>query len=189
MAEVLSNANLVAREGREKQRYHDGRRLVAGCIPIRVVSANAVDTSSPMEIEVLLINSRNKKGLVFPKGGWENDETAEEAAMREAMEEAGVRGYVNGSLGPFDFESRRRKKGRAHIFVLHVTEEMDAWPEMKKRSRAWYPLKEAKTLCKHSWMHEALMTCEAVGLFASAAYQQRPDVPAPLLNPAPTPTT
>jgi len=26
------------------------------------------------------------------KGGWENDETVEEAAVREAIEEAGVRG-------------------------------------------------------------------------------------------------
>jgi diphosphoinositol-polyphosphate diphosphatase len=31
--------------------------------------------------------------IVFPlKGGWENDETVEEAAAREAIEEAGVRG-------------------------------------------------------------------------------------------------
>jgi len=31
--------------------------------------------------------------LVFSlKGGWENDETVEEAAVREAIEEAGVRG-------------------------------------------------------------------------------------------------
>jgi len=31
--------------------------------------------------------------VVFPlKGGWENDETVEEAAVREAIEEAGVRG-------------------------------------------------------------------------------------------------
>ena len=28
------------------------------------------------------------------QGGWETDETAEEAAVREAMEEAGVRGSV-----------------------------------------------------------------------------------------------
>lgn len=31
--------------------------------------------------------------FAFPfKGGWENDETVEEAAVREAIEEAGVRG-------------------------------------------------------------------------------------------------
>jgi diphosphoinositol-polyphosphate diphosphatase len=33
------------------------------------------------------------------QGGWENDETVEEAAAREAIEEAGVRGdIVVGSL-------------------------------------------------------------------------------------------
>ena len=30
----------------------------------------------------------------FMKGGWENDETVEEAAVREAVEEAGVRGEL-----------------------------------------------------------------------------------------------
>lgn len=33
--------------------------------------------------------------IVFPlKGGWENDETVEQAAVREAVEEAGVRGDI-----------------------------------------------------------------------------------------------
>jgi 8-oxo-dGTP pyrophosphatase MutT (NUDIX family) len=30
--------------------------------------------------------------IVLLQGGWENDETVEEAAAREAIEEAGVRG-------------------------------------------------------------------------------------------------
>lgn len=30
--------------------------------------------------------------LLCAQGGWENDETVEEAAVREALEEAGVRG-------------------------------------------------------------------------------------------------
>lgn len=30
--------------------------------------------------------------LLLSKGGWENDETVEEAAARESMEEAGVQG-------------------------------------------------------------------------------------------------
>ena len=35
----------------------------------------------------------NYYDVAFPlKGGWENDETVEEAAVREAIEEAGVRG-------------------------------------------------------------------------------------------------
>lgn len=32
--------------------------------------------------------------LFYYQGGWEDDETAEEAACREALEEAGVRGML-----------------------------------------------------------------------------------------------
>ena len=39
-----------------------------------------------------MVSNRHTHGLIFPKGGWETDETAEEAAARESMEEAGVRG-------------------------------------------------------------------------------------------------
>ncbi|CAL0323452.1 unnamed protein product [Lupinus luteus] len=48
------------------------------------------------EIEVLVISSQNQKGkgILFPKGGWELDEYKKEAALRETMEEAGVRGIV-----------------------------------------------------------------------------------------------
>ena len=80
-------------------------------------------------------------------GGWETDETAEEAAARESMEEAGVRGtcvYV----GEFKFKSRKKAlnasglKGGclARVFVMDVTEEMTEWPEQKKRTRRWMPI-------------------------------------------------
>lgn len=32
--------------------------------------------------------------LIYLQGGWESDETVEEAACREALEEAGVRGVL-----------------------------------------------------------------------------------------------
>ncbi|KAL8161794.1 hypothetical protein V2J09_013283 [Rumex salicifolius] len=40
------------------------------------------------------------------KGGWENDETVEQAAVREALEEARVRGDLMASLGEYDFKSK-----------------------------------------------------------------------------------
>lgn len=36
-----------------------------------------------------------KQSIVFNQGGWENDETEYEAACREALEEAGVKGKLN----------------------------------------------------------------------------------------------
>jgi diphosphoinositol-polyphosphate diphosphatase len=76
-------------------------------------------------LKVLMISTPNRKDLVFPKvreehnysvmffickkinelllcfdflhlkGGWENDETIYEAACREVLEEAGVKGIIN----------------------------------------------------------------------------------------------
>ena len=49
----------------------------------------------PDTVEVLLITSRAGKGhLGFPKGGWERDESGADAAQRETVEEAGVRGEL-----------------------------------------------------------------------------------------------
>ena len=47
---------------------------------------------SAENVRVLLVTSRSGAGLVFPKGGWETDESCEAAAARETVEEAGVRG-------------------------------------------------------------------------------------------------
>ncbi|XP_038992202.1 nudix hydrolase 16, mitochondrial-like [Hibiscus syriacus] len=86
-------SDLVARTGRLQQRYEAGFRLVAGCIPFRYGNSNETDdVKFGKVVEVLMITSTSGPGLLFPKGGWENDETVEEAAVREAIEEAGVRG-------------------------------------------------------------------------------------------------
>jgi diphosphoinositol-polyphosphate diphosphatase len=46
------------------------------------------------ELEVLVVSSQKSQRLMFPKGGWELDESLEEAASRESLEEAGVIGNV-----------------------------------------------------------------------------------------------
>ncbi|KAL4567322.1 hypothetical protein LXL04_022903 [Taraxacum kok-saghyz] len=46
-------------------------------------------------LEVLVISAQRKgKGMLFPKGGWESDESIKEAALRKSLEEAGVLGTV-----------------------------------------------------------------------------------------------
>ena len=57
------------------------------CIPVRI-------SPDGSHLQVLLISSRGGKGLVFPKGGWEQDEDVQAAAARETVEEAGVRGEL-----------------------------------------------------------------------------------------------
>lgn len=159
--------DLVARTGRHRQRYDNEYRLVAGCIPYRYKeSSEACSGAANRELEVLMVSSHSGKALLFPKGGWENDESVEEAGCREAFEEAGVRGIIKKDLGSWHFRSKRYQddKGlegfhRAHMFALLVTEQLDSWPEQDERQRKWVTITEADAGCKHDWMRQALHSC------------------------------
>ncbi|PNW87043.1 hypothetical protein CHLRE_02g106500v5 [Chlamydomonas reinhardtii] len=155
----------VSRVGRHKQRYGDsGERLVAGCIPVKFSGC----PKSAEHVQVCMITTTSGKGLVFPKGGWEDDESVESAAQRETVEEAGVRGMLEEPLlGVFPFTSGKyyiqegqsaATPGRckAYIYVMHVAEELPCWPESNDRQRVWCSISEAARQCKHQWMREAL---------------------------------
>lgn len=157
-------SDLVARTGRHQQRYEAGCRLVAGCIPFRYKNSDDNLCKSEKTIEVLMINSQSGPGLLFPKGGWENDETVEEAALREALEEAGVRGELKDFLGYYYFRSKSLQDEfcpeglcKAAMFPLLVTEELSSWPEQSTRERRWVTIPEAVEQCRHPWMEEALV--------------------------------
>lgn len=156
-------SDLVARTGRHQQRYEAGCRLVAGCIPFKYRQHDSSDANSEKIVEVLMINSQSGPGLLFPKGGWENDETVEEAAAREALEEAGVRGDIMEFLGCYQFKSKTHQDEfspeglcKAAMFALFVKEELDSWPEQSTRMRTWLTIPEAAENCRHPWMREVL---------------------------------
>jgi len=113
------------------------------------------------------------------QGGWETDETAAEAAARESLEEAGVRGELQvrtrarhplsntvslvlacQELGNFSFTSKSCRC-EAHVFVMSVTEELSVWPERAERRRDWLSVDEALQRCRHAWMREAIRTWHA----------------------------
>ncbi|XP_028798980.1 nudix hydrolase 16, mitochondrial-like [Neltuma alba] len=167
-------SDLVARTGRLKQRYENGYRLVAGCVPFRYRGSDVCDSNSGKTVEVLMISSPSGPGLLFPKGGWENDETVEEAAIRESIEEAGVRGDLKDFLGYFEFRSKTHQDEfnpeglcKAAMFALFVKEELHSWPEQKFRNRSWLSLSESFGSCRHAWMRDALdcfCKCHECGL-------------------------
>ncbi|ORX57230.1 hypothetical protein BCR36DRAFT_153590 [Piromyces finnis] len=154
-----------ARSGRAKQVYNDvGAREVAGCVPIDLKTG-----------KVLLISSRKRKDCwVFPKGGWENDETIVNAAMRETWEEAGVKGEIVKLLGKFKqykkikkhtniekSELSEDKKKYLHseilLYEMHVTEIAEEWPEKDERERVWVNYDDARKLIKKTdYVNEAL---------------------------------
>ncbi|KFK43557.1 hypothetical protein AALP_AA1G141900 [Arabis alpina] len=159
---------LSSRTGRDRQRYDNNFRLVSGCIPYRLIKDEETEEDSSVDfvnkLEVLMVSSPNRHDLVFPKGGWEDDETVLEAASREAMEEAGVKGILRElPLGVWEFRSKSSCVEdecfggcKGYMFALQVTEELEAWPERENRERKWLNVKEALELCRYEWMQRAL---------------------------------
>ncbi|GAB7337290.1 hypothetical protein MBLNU457_g2653t2 [Dothideomycetes sp. NU457] len=132
--------SMEARVGRDNQR----ERLVAGIVPL-----------SSDRKQVMLIQSTRHLGWVLPKGGWETDEpTQEDAAKREAWEEAGVIVTVQRDLGEIPEQRKSEQltaqapKAAYHFFEATVTEEQEQWPEMHKRRRKWMGYNEAIGLLK-----------------------------------------
>lgn len=110
-----------------------GERLVAGVVPL-----------SADKTKVLMIQSAGPGGWVLPKGGWELDEkTAQDAACREAWEEAGVVCTVSRDLGlipdmrPLETLSAQAPKASYQFFEVTVDREEAEWPEKHKRRRQW----------------------------------------------------
>jgi len=82
----------------------------------------------------------------IPKGRVEPGEALEQTALRESLEEAGIRGrLVGAAIGTYEY----RKQGRpcvVAVYLLEVHEERGIWHEFAYRERKWVTLAEALTL-------------------------------------------
>jgi diphosphoinositol-polyphosphate diphosphatase len=127
-----------------------GERLIAGVVAL-----------SEDKFYVLLIQSNSGRGWVLPKGGWETDEdTAQEAACREAWEEAGAICNVNFDLGTMIEKRGNQIKSEYHFYEATVERLENEWPEMHKRTRAWMTFSQAETaLHARPELLEALKRC------------------------------
>ncbi|KAL6855018.1 hypothetical protein ACO1O0_006155 [Amphichorda felina] len=145
-----SSRSMHSRTGRSNQRYNSaGERLVAGVVPL-----------TPDRNYVLLIQSTRRKGWVLPKGGWESDETCEEAATREAWEEGGISVQIDFALPSIE-EKRAPKSSKErsvyYFYQTTVLEEFEEWPERHKRERQWFTYTDAlKVLEMRPELQEAL---------------------------------
>ena len=106
--------------------------------------------------KVALIARRDRRGRLvwsLPKGHIEDGETPQTAAVREVLEETGIRGRIIASLGTIDFwfmtEDHRVHK-TVHHFLLSAQdiELSDADPEVAEV--AWVPLDEVAERLGHA---------------------------------------
>lgn len=113
-------------------------RIQAAAIPYR---------KSPFGGYEVLLVSCSRGGWGLPKGGVKRGQSPEAAAAAETLEEAGILGPVEETLGSFRYRKRGRKN-RVHVFPLRVERVLARWEEEGSRSRVWVSLVEAASLLR-----------------------------------------
>jgi len=92
-------------------------------------------------VEICIITSR-KGNWGVPKGIIDPGETAAEAGLKEALEEAGLHGKIVGKpIGEFEYEKWERVLP-VTVFLMEVTKADDDWQE-PWRDRQWVSVDEA----------------------------------------------
>ena len=107
----------------------------AAVIPYRIRNAR---------VEVALVTTSDGKGWIVPKGSVDAGERPRDAAIREAEEEAGLKGVVaRKPLGRYLY-TKRNVRRRVHVFAMRVTAVRSRWLEDHIRRRRWVRLREAQ---------------------------------------------
>lgn len=106
----------------------------ASAIPFRRTAAG---------VEFCLITSIGKGNWGFPKGIIDPGFNAEQTALQESWEEAGLRGrIVHECVGRYKYEKWNTTL-HVQVMLMEVTEAAEQWIESSVRQRAWCSLDEA----------------------------------------------
>ncbi len=87
--------------------------------------------------KLCLVTSSSGKRWVIPKGRMEPGKTAGEIALQEAWEEAGLTGsLLREPVGSYVYE-KMGSQFHVIVFLMHVVEAADEFPEAGLRDRIW----------------------------------------------------
>jgi 8-oxo-dGTP pyrophosphatase MutT (NUDIX family) len=128
-----------------------GRRAAAG----RVVSAGGlVYRRRGVDVDVVLAGRRRSSGDMvwgIPKGHVEEGESARQTAVREVLEETGIRGEIEAELGDIEYNyaasgSRRRVLKRVHFFLMRAVGGNFADRDAEMDAVRWFPIQGAEAV-------------------------------------------
>jgi len=110
------------------------RNEKAAVIPYRIRKAR---------LEVALVTTSSGKRWSVPKGSIDEGEHPRDAAIREAEEEAGLKGIV--ARRPLGRYRHVTDSGRCHVevYVMRVTKVLEHWLEDDLRRRRWMKTRKA----------------------------------------------
>ena len=130
--------------------------IIEGLAPVRQAAALPYRGDAD-NLEVLLITSLNSRRWIIPKGNIDEGETVAEAAKREALEEAGVRGRVHGKVEMTYSYERDGRKHVVSVVPLQVDALEEQWADRQKRERHWFSAQEAADRATEEELKELIL--------------------------------
>lgn len=109
-------------------------------------------------IEVLLVTARRKQRWLIPKGNPSVRRSDADAAAREALEEAGVKGVLGRPVGRYVHCKGGRPSAKIKVFPLMVDGKAKRWPERKLRKRRWVCVDEVARFVKDPALAQLIAT-------------------------------
>lgn len=114
------------------------------------VAALPIRLNAKGRLEVLLVTTRQSRRWVIPKGWRSKRLSDQDAAAREAQEEAGVTGKLLkkpvGSYSYFKREDDGFRPVKVTVYVLKVLDQQKRWKEVNERKRRWLSISQAAAL-------------------------------------------
>jgi 8-oxo-dGTP pyrophosphatase MutT (NUDIX family) len=99
-------------------------------------------------VSLCLITAASSQSWGIPKGTIERGDSSEDTALREAWEEAGLKGRILGdSLGTYEYV----KEGillTVAVYLMEVETEAERWEEQELRRRRWISARDAPRVLK-----------------------------------------
>jgi 8-oxo-dGTP pyrophosphatase MutT (NUDIX family) len=130
-----------------RKRIGDRLRRIFGGPDCAIQAAALPWRTSEAGLEVMLVTSRGTGRWVLPKGWPKRREFLHEAAAREAVEEAGLRGSVSpNEAGRYYYDKVREtgeRRCEVYVFPIKVEQVEAEWPEKGQRDRRWMSVGEA----------------------------------------------
>ena len=124
-----------------------GPILQAAAVPYRMQGDQA---------EFCLITSVQKGNWIFPKGIIDPGETPEQTALKEAAEEAGLHGVIEGTpLGEYEYHKWNTSLV-VTAMLIRVTAADDEWEESDFRQRCWCGVEMARAKINHGELCQLL---------------------------------
>lgn len=138
-----------------------------------VQAGGIVFRSGRSGVRILVVSARrNTSRWVLPKGSVKRGEDPADAALREVLEEAGVRGRVVGPAGEAEYDTEDGRV-RIHYFLIRFTREDESAGE--EREVRWCAMEDAISLLTYASARRAVLETYPTVLrhVARAAARQR----------------